>query len=184
MNFLFGCREFLRATAWDWSNHIFCSSLWPSKRETWKPIHFCPMHKYTNHLTPPLAAPTPQRSVKLGLWTEISAQRWTVRLPNYIYEISLFSFPILSLSIRCLPFCAHRNSFSLDAKAMVFWKRCISITKEYIAKDWWFSTIKYHWFSSNASFFLLCRDVLCWTGMEINIKWATYEYYKRDGSLS
>lgn len=97
-------------------------------------------------LSPPLtpATPTPQRSAKLSPRTEISAQRQTVCLLNYIYEISLFSFPILSLGIRCLPCSAHRNSSSLETKPRSFEKRCISITKEHIAKDWWLSTVKYH----------------------------------------
>lgn len=36
-------------------------------------------------------------------------------------------------------------------------RKCISITKGYITKDWRFSTVKYHWFCSNASIFFTVR---------------------------
>lgn len=85
----------------------------------------------------------PWRSLKLSLWTEISAQRRTVCLLNYIYESSLFSFPILSLGIRCLPRSACRNSSSLETEPRPFEKRPISITKGPIAGDGLLSAVKY-----------------------------------------
>lgn len=71
-------------------------------------------------LSPPFLQLLHHRGHRNGAYGQkyplLSEQRWMVCLPNYIYEISLFSFPILSLSIRFLPFSAHRNSSTLDTK--------------------------------------------------------------------
>lgn len=101
---------------------------------------------------------------------------------NYIYESSLFSFPILSLGIRCLPRGARRNSSGLETEPRPFEKRPISITKGPIAGDGWLSAVKYRRRAARTRQPLFRPDCLLLrrTGMEIHVKWATYNSDKQD----
>lgn len=108
--------DLLTSTAWDTWHHIILPpkhDKLPGHRQESRSTFVFHIHaQISPHTTSEVTEIRPcKQSYLLS-----SEQQWTVCLPNYIYEVSLFSFPFLSLSISFLPFSAHRNSSSLDTK--------------------------------------------------------------------
>ena len=158
---------FLRATAWDGSNHTILLLNMTFKKINMKAYTlfsfffffvFSLMHKRTAPLGPSLCS---------SLYTsEVTEIRPVDRNISFCLSSSgRFVFQTIFMRshyfhfLSCHLVLGFFRSVHTGIAPVLIWsqgpseRKCISITKGYITKDWRFSTVKYHWFCSNASIF-------------------------------